>query len=112
MPPSPQMSGDRSDRDVKIFRELAQRAKHVAVLTVLAAQPWLVKILTPFEKRLRLLAHHPLAQGVAVGAHGRRVDSRVRHRWVRCRDVVRSSNLAIWCQMATGTRQPAKLLLL
>jgi hypothetical protein len=54
------MSGDRSDRDIKVFRELAQRAKHVAILTVLAAQPGLVKILPPFEKRLSLLTHHPL----------------------------------------------------
>src|SRR5262249_44052453 len=96
MPPSPQMSGDRSDRDVKVFRELAQRAKHVAILTVLAAQPWLVKIFTPFEECLGLLAHYPLPEGMAVGTHGCRVDSRVRHRWVRCRDVIGSSNLAVW----------------
>src|SRR5215831_12679167 len=111
MPPSPQMSGDRSDRDVKVFRELAQRAKHMTILAVLATEPWLVKILAPFKEGLGLLAYHPLPEGVAVGAHGRRVDARVRHRWVRCRDVVGSANLAIGRQMTTGTRQPAQLLL-
>src|SRR5712691_1561445 len=112
MTTSPQMSGDRSDRDVKVFRELAQRAKHVAILAVLATQPGLVKILTPFEERLGLLAHHPLTQGVAVGTHGRCVDSGVCHCWVRCRDVIGSSNGAIRRQMATRTGQPPTLLLL
>ena len=69
MPTRPQMSGDHSNRDVKVFRDLAERARHMAILTGLVPQPGPVEILAPLEERLGLLANHPLAQGVAVGTH-------------------------------------------
>src|SRR6266511_24075 len=106
------MASDGSKWYVVRVRQLPLGARHVTVLTLLWAEPWLVEVLPPLQERLCLFADHPRAHAVAQGACGRRL-----HAWILNggvgrgrRDIERPTNLAVRRQMTACTRHAHSLL--
>jgi hypothetical protein len=86
-----------------MFSRFPKSPRHVAVLTLLRAQPRFVEIITPFKKRLQLLTNYSHGCRVAMSTHVcsfylRLFDSLM---WRWCS--VRPPNLSVWSKVATST---------
>ena len=109
--PGPKMPRNGTKRHVEVLGSLAHGARHVAILTLLFAEPCLIEVVAPLQKCLRLFADNSLADGVAVGAHRRALNRRLYNRGMRRIHLIRPSNLSIRSQMAARAGQAATLLL-
>src|SRR5512143_1731663 len=107
MTPCPEMSCNGTIRIIETFSHLPQCAGHVAILAVLFAEALLIEIFAPLQKCLGLFPDDSFAHAVAISTHGRGLHSIIPHCFVRRFDVIRTSNLAVRCEVTTGTCQSA-----
>src|SRR5215470_10931293 len=99
----PQMPRYRTFRHIEVFRSFPNRARHMAILALLAPQSRVVEVFSPFEEGLGLFADDAFPQAVTVSAHPGTLDIGVRDRWMRCIHRVRPSDLSLGGKVATGT---------